>query len=79
MSLPVRVAVAAMLLFVWTSAAIAFDDAATDAAFDALLSMPQAQPSEGDWGVEVPDGYDGKDEAALIHWLARQRKLGAAS
>jgi len=77
MSLPVRVAVAAMLLFVWTSAAIAFDDTATDAAFDALLSMPQAQPSEGDWGVEVPDGYDGKDEAALIHWLARQRKLGA--
>ena len=77
MSLPVRVAVAAMLFFAWTSAAIAFDDAATDAAFDALLSMPQAQPSDDSWNVAAPEGYDGKDEAALIQWLAQQRKLGA--
>lgn len=77
MSLPVRVAVAAMLLFAWTSAAIAFDDEATDAAFDALLSMPQAQTSDDNWKVEAPDGYDGKDEAALIQWLAQQQKFGA--
>ena len=77
MSLLARVAVVAMLLFAWTSAAIAFDDEATAAAFDALLSMPQARPADGSWNVEAPDGYDGTDEAALIQWLAQQQKAGA--
>jgi len=57
--------------------ALAFDDDATDAAFAALLSLPQAQPPDASWEVTRPEDFDGQDEAALIAWLAEQRKAGA--
>jgi hypothetical protein len=51
----------------------------TDDAFDALLSLPQAQPEQGEWNHAVPEGFDGHDgdEAALIAWLAACREEGA--
>jgi hypothetical protein len=53
------------------------NEAATSKAFDALLSLPQTQPQEGEWQHEAPAGFDGGDEAGLIRWLARQKKAGA--
>lgn len=53
------------------------NNAATERAFDALLSMPQAQPPDNHWDVETPKGYDGTSEDDLIAWLAQQRREGA--
>ncbi|HWU53846.1 MAG TPA: hypothetical protein VN153_13660, partial [Tahibacter sp.] len=51
----------------------------TDDAFDALLSLPQAQPEQGEWNHAAPEGFDGHDgdEAALIAWLAACKDEGA--
>lgn len=49
----------------------------TDDAFDALLSMPTAKPSEGEWDVIAPDDFTPESEAALIRYLALQVKRGA--
>ena len=50
---------------------------ATSNAFDALLSLPQAQPEEGEWNHVVPKGFGAEDESGLIRWLALQKKAGA--
>jgi len=51
----------------------------TDDAFDALLSLPQAQPEQGEWNHAAPEGFDSQDgdEAALIAWLDACRDEGA--
>lgn len=55
----------------------ATNPAATSKAFDALLSLPQTQPEEGQWDHAVPEGFEGEDETTLIRWLTRQQKAGA--
>ena len=50
---------------------------ATAGAFDALLSLPQTQPEEGEWGHVTPEGFETQDETALIRWLAKQKQAGA--
>ncbi len=57
--------------------ALAFLPTPTDDAFDALLSMPTAKPSEGEWEIIAPDDFSPEDEAALIRYLAVQVKRGA--
>lgn len=59
--------------------ALSFAGDPTDDAFDALLSLPQAQPEQGEWNHAVPEGFDGHDgdEAALIEWLAACKDEGA--
>lgn len=55
----------------------AANELATINAFEALLSLPQTQPEEGQWGHRAPPGFDSEDEADLIRWLAKQKKAGA--
>lgn len=45
-----------------------------NAAFSALLSMPQAQPEggEGQWEVFAPEDFKATDEAGLIEYLSHQ-------
>lgn len=50
---------------------------ATSNAFDALLSLPQTQPVEGEWNHVAPEGFKDEDEATLIRWLAKQKQAGA--
>lgn len=57
--------------------ALALLSTPTDDAFDALLSMPTAKPSEGEWEIIAPDDFSPEDEAALIRYLALQVKRGA--
>ncbi|HWR77157.1 MAG TPA: hypothetical protein VN283_08110 [Thiobacillus sp.] len=73
------VARAGVLLFTALVAnpAWAANEVATSNAFEALLSLPQTQPDEGEWGHVAPEGFNGEDETALIRWLARQKKAGA--
>lgn len=77
MSLPRLLLACLALLWLGCAHATVHDDQATDRAFDALLSMPQAQPPDGDWNVAAPSGYDGSSEDDLITWLAQQQKAGA--
>src|SRR5262245_30023544 len=74
-----RAFVTAMLLALVTCQSGAANDLATNRAFDALLSLPAAQPEEGDWGREAPPGFDREDssEEQLIRWLRRQKRDGA--
>ena len=56
------------------------ENQATIDAFEALLSLPQTQPPEGDWGHQEPPGFvveKNNEEAALISWLKKQKKKGA--
>ncbi len=55
----------------------AANDTATQSAFDALLSLPQSKPEEGEWGHVAPKGFESEDEDGLILWLVRQKKAGA--
>jgi hypothetical protein len=73
-----RLLLACIALF-WLGCASAatHSNQATARAFDALLSMPQAQPPDNHWDVETPKGYDGTSEDDLIAWLAQQRRDGA--
>lgn len=57
--------------------ALALLSTPTDDAFDALLSMPTAKPSEGEWDVIAPDDFVPENEAALIRYLTLQVKRGA--
>ena len=50
---------------------------ATSDAFNALLSLPQTQPVEGQWNHVAPEGFSGEDEATLIRWLTKQKQAGA--
>ncbi len=77
MSLLTRLLVIATFVLLGIPAAHAHDQAATERAFDALLSMPQAQPPDNNWNVQAPQGYDGSSEGDLIAWLAQQRQDGA--
>lgn len=73
-----RLLLACIALF-WLGCASAatHNKQATERAFDALLSMPQAQPPDTSWNVGAPQGYDGSSEDDLIAWLAQQRHDGA--
>lgn len=44
--------------------------ASANRAFDALLSMPQAAPTEGTWDIAPPEGFTPGDEAILMQYLA---------
>ena len=50
---------------------------ATDLAFAALLSMPGAEPAEGQWIIPRPADFEPVYEARLIAYLQQQRKSGA--
>ena len=52
---------------------------ATGRALDALLSMPSAQPTNGGWGDQAPDGFDANNatEKDLIDFLNEQKNQGA--
>jgi len=69
----------AMLLLVALIAfpAWAVNETATINAFEALLSLPQTHPDEGEWSHVAPEGFDSEDEAGLIRWLTQQKKAGA--
>lgn len=56
---------------------IAASSAATESAFNALLSMPQGLPDDSSFNAAQPEGFEPNDQAALIAWLAAQQKLGA--
>jgi hypothetical protein len=47
------------------------NEIATNNTFEALLSLPQTQPEEGNWKHVAPEGFDSEDEAELIRWLIR--------
>lgn len=55
----------------------AFNANATDAAFAALLSMPDAKPETGSWDFPVPEDYRAQSEAGLIAYLDKQKRKGA--
>lgn len=60
--------------------ALAEENQATIVAIEALLSLPQTQPPEGEWGHRAPPGFvfdENNEEAALISWLKKQKKNGA--
>ena len=61
----------------WAHPAWTANPVATSNAFDALLSLPQTQPEEGQWNHVAPEGFGGEDETALIRWLAKQKQAGA--
>jgi hypothetical protein len=77
MSTPRLLLTCIALFWLGSAAATIHNDDATNRAFDALLSMPQAQPPDNNWGVDAPEDYDGSNEDDLIVWLAQQRKQGA--
>jgi hypothetical protein len=57
--------------------AAAFNANATDAAFAALLSMPEAKPETGSWDFPAPEDYRAKNETDLIAYLDKQKRKGA--
>lgn len=65
------------ILFSHVIPALAFNPAATDAAFAALLSMPSAKSETGNWTFPVPVDFRGKSESELITYLAKQQARGA--
>lgn len=77
MSTPRLLLACVALLWLSCASASPHNDQATDRAFDALLSMPQAQPPDNQWDVEAPPGFRGDNEDDLIEWLAQQRDEGA--
>lgn len=76
-NLGARLVVTLFLLILNVSTAFAENKTATNKGFQALFSMPQAKPEEGEWSVEPPKGFNPETESELIRWLARQRKDGA--
>lgn len=74
-----RLRLAAVLASLLMAAAPAWagDNPATSKAFDALLSLPQTQPEEGEWQHSAPAGFDSQQEGDLIRWLTRQKQAGA--
>lgn len=46
-----------------------------DDAFAALLSIPQAAPLDGSWGVQAPPGFAAEDDAGLLAWLRQQKRV----
>ncbi|MGJ7526776.1 hypothetical protein [Variovorax sp. GB1P17] len=68
---------AALSFALLSSTAFAFSGDATDNAFAALLSMPGAGPADGFWDFPKPDDLPAANEAALIAYLAKQKKAGA--
>lgn len=76
-NLGVRLVVTLFLLMLNVSTALAENKTATNKGFQALFSMPQAKPEEGEWNVEPPKGFNPETESELIRWLARQKKDGA--
>jgi len=68
---------AALSFVLFSGTAFAFSGDATDNAFAALLSMPGAAPAEGFWDFPKPDDLPAPNEAALIAYLAKQKKAGA--
>jgi len=52
--------------------------AATERAFAALVSLPQARYADQTWQQPPPEGFEiTDDEADLIEWLKAQKKAGA--
>jgi hypothetical protein len=67
----------ALLVFAASGPLQAFDGAATDKAFVALLTTPGAGPEFGAWDFPGLDDFQPSNEQALIRYLARQRAAAA--